>query len=222
MNHFEERCLFLALTNKSAWQQQVELVWRTATTMRIYVKCFLSVFSYLVLIKKSRNLNTFCLASQHVENSFRFKMCWDFSSTFWVIKNSSDGGWYHEAGLTKAHEVVPDTPEHLLAQWNLSLGHPLFNCKCVWDKFPQPSILEILGCFIFHVKVWIVSTCALFKALSLYFSFSFFFFFWLHVRSLFPNQGLNPGPWQWEHEVLIIGPPRKSLSFFIDCATFNL
>lgn len=131
MNHFEEYCLFLALTNKSAWQQQVELVWRTATTMWIYVKCFLSVFSYLVLIKKIKNLSTFGLASQHVENSFRFKMCWDFSSPSRVIKNYSDGGWYRESELTKAHKVVPDTWEHLLVQWNLSLGHPLFHCMYV-------------------------------------------------------------------------------------------
>ena len=82
MNHFEEYCLFLALTNKSAWQQQVELVWQTATTMWIYVKCFLSVFSYLVLIKKIRNLSTFGLASQHVENSFRFKMYYNNYSVY--------------------------------------------------------------------------------------------------------------------------------------------
>lgn len=144
-------------------------MWRTATTLWIYVKCFLSVFSYLVLIKKIRNLSTFRLASQHVENSFRSKMCWDFSSASWVIKNYSDGGWYRESGLTKAHKIIPDTPEHLLVQGNLSLGHPFFHCTYFWDKFPQPFILEILGCFFFQAKFWIVSTCALFKALSLFF-----------------------------------------------------
>ena len=31
-----------------------------------------------------------------------------------------------------------------------------------------------------------------------------------HVGSQFPKQGLNPGPLQWKHGVLIAGPPGKS------------
>ena len=46
----------------------------------------------------------------------------------------------------------------------------------------------------------------------------FFFFFghvtWL-VESQFPDERLNPGPWQWECKVLITGPPGNSRSWVI-------
>ena len=31
----------------------------------------------------------------------------------------------------------------------------------------------------------------------------------------FPNQGLNPGPLHWQHEVLTTRPPGKSLHYLI-------
>ena len=41
---------------------------------------------------------------------------------------------------------------------------------------------------------------------------NYLFIFWAwHVGSLFPDQGSNPGPWQWEHGVLTTGPPGNSL-----------
>ena len=50
---------------------------------------------------------------------------------------------------------------------------------------------------------------------------SFFFLFFsrgmrtlscgMHAGSSSPNQGSNPGPLHWEHEVLPTGPPGKSL-----------
>ena len=48
------------------------------------------------------------------------------------------------------------------------------------------------------------------------FSATFFFFFSFGhtiqlVESLFPNQRLNPGPWQWKQQVLTTGPPGNSL-----------
>ena len=45
---------------------------------------------------------------------------------------------------------------------------------------------------------------------------NFYFFIWLcsvlvaACRGEFPDQGLVPGPWLWEHGVLAIGPPGKS------------
>ena len=45
-----------------------------------------------------------------------------------------------------------------------------------------------------------------------FFVFSFVRATWL-MGSLFPDQGLNPGPWHWERGVLTTGPPGNSLSF---------
>ena len=42
----------------------------------------------------------------------------------------------------------------------------------------------------------------------------FFFFFWPHhllLGSLFPDQELNLGPWQWKHRVLTTEPPGNAL-----------
>lgn len=42
---------------------------------------------------------------------------------------------------------------------------------------------------------------------------SLFLFFWLamrHVGSYFPNQGWNPSPLQWTHEVVTTGPLGRS------------
>ena len=43
----------------------------------------------------------------------------------------------------------------------------------------------------------------------------FFFFFFGYVMwlagSQFPDQGMNPHPWQWEHRVLTTEPPENSL-----------
>ena len=35
------------------------------------------------------------------------------------------------------------------------------------------------------------------------------------MRSYFPNQGLNPGPGQWEHGILPVGLPGNSLPTFL-------
>ena len=51
----------------------------------------------------------------------------------------------------------------------------------------------------------------------------FFFLIYLfgcivqHVGSQLPHQGLNPGPWHLEHEVLTPGPPGKSLIELFFC-----
>ena len=40
-----------------------------------------------------------------------------------------------------------------------------------------------------------------------------FFFLWPHPRAfgtLVPRPGSEPGPWQWKHRVLTIGPPGNS------------
>ena len=45
----------------------------------------------------------------------------------------------------------------------------------------------------------------------------YFFCFGHTVRlagSQFPDQGLNPSPWQWKHGVLVTGPPGNPLHFF--------
>ena len=48
---------------------------------------------------------------------------------------------------------------------------------------------------------------------------SWIFFFFGHVtwlvESQFPDQRLNPGPWQWECKVLTTGPPGNSWSWVI-------
>ena len=33
--------------------------------------------------------------------------------------------------------------------------------------------------------------------------------------SWFPDQGLNPGPWQWKSQILATGPPGNSLNFVL-------
>ena len=53
-----------------------------------------------------------------------------------------------------------------------------------------------------------------------------FFFFFGHVTWLveyqFPDQGLNPGPWQWECKVLTTGPPGNScLGYLSGCNALN-
>ena len=42
------------------------------------------------------------------------------------------------------------------------------------------------------------------------------------VGSYFPNQGSNPGPWQWKHAVLTTGLSRNSILLFLKslCVSF--
>ena len=56
------------------------------------------------------------------------------------------------------------------------------------------------------------------------FCFLIFIYLFIHLTAsvlavvcgtYFPDQGLNPGPLHWEHGILAIGPPRKSLPCFL-------
>ena len=81
-----------------------------------------------------------------------------------------------------------------------SLSHQRYHYHLSWDSF-----FHLLFLFSFKSSVCVFSV----------FLFHFFFFSPLghsaqHVGSQFPKQGLNPGPLQWKHGVLITGPPGKS------------
>ena len=60
---------------------------------------------------------------------------------------------------------------------------------------------------------------------NLFLTFLFCFWFYLFIfgfgytvqlaGSWFPDQGLNPGPWQWKSQILATGPPGNSLNFVL-------
>ena len=85
-----------------------------------------------------------------------------------------------------------------------STGHHSV-CHSFWggDIYPEEGVLD------FMIVLFLI----------------FFFFFgcatWL-TGSQYPDQGSNPGPWQWEHRVPTTRPPRNSLKSVLNCTSLIL
>ena len=106
-----------------------------------------------------------------------------------------EGGWRNQRS-TIIHEITQD-PE----QFN----HTLFSAylRHLFHLYLNSSTSSLLLFFVSYLFVCHPKSGTVFLG-TLYSS--FFFFFWLHHVSFqdpsFPDQGSNPGLWQWKHWVL--------------------
>ena len=87
-----------------------------------------------------------------------------------------------------------------------------FTLYVICVEKPKPSFF-----FFFFNQLFCICPNTVFF-LNFYLIF-FFFFFFGHITQLmgswFSDQGLNPGPWQWEHGVLTSGPLGSSHNRFL-------
>ena len=89
----------------------------------------------------------------------------------------------------------------------------------------RASLVEANGSMCWHAKIWrtMWSKKASCKSKYSVYYFWTFFFVVVHpmqlVRPLFPDQGSNVGPWQWEHWVLTTD--HQEIPLFLDFYTCN-
>ena len=102
------------------------------------------------------------------------------------------------------------------------LLNKLIDLKAVWCLFTMwPSVLFLISSQMRFLRPFLLfwgfhsfEMCRPFPpgVRTLAFETAMFFFWPCHraFRILVPNQGWDPGLWQWEHGVLTTGPPGKS------------